>query len=85
MPACSNEYSAQPKIKYFFKKQSHFVITSKYSWNFPAKNTGVGWHFLLQRIFPTQESNPTSLASPALVGGFFTTETPGKPTKGNKA
>ena len=27
------------------------------SWNFPGKNTGVGCHFLLQGIFPTQESN----------------------------
>ena len=26
-------------------------------WNFPSKNTGVGCHFLLQGIFPTQESN----------------------------
>ena len=26
-------------------------------WNFPGKNTGVGCHFLLQGIFPTQESN----------------------------
>ena len=25
---------------------------------FPGKNTGVGCHFLLQRIFPTQRSNP---------------------------
>ena len=25
--------------------------------NFPGKNTGVGCHFLLQGIFPTQESN----------------------------
>ena len=23
-------------------------------WNFPSKNVGVGWCFLLQRIFPTQ-------------------------------
>ena len=29
-----------------------------YPWNFPGKNTGVGSHFLLQRIFPTQRSNP---------------------------
>ena len=28
------------------------------SWNFPGKNTGVGCHVLLQRIFPTQGSNP---------------------------
>ena len=27
-------------------------------WNFPGKNTGVGCHFLLHGIFPTQESNP---------------------------
>ena len=26
-------------------------------WNFPGKNTGVGCHFLLHRIFPTQGSN----------------------------
>ena len=28
------------------------------SWEFPGKGTGVGCHFLLQRIFPTQGSNP---------------------------
>ena len=27
-------------------------------WDFPDKNTGVGWDFLLQGIFPTQGSNP---------------------------
>ena len=27
----------------------------------PSKNTGVGCHFLFQRIFPTQESNPCLL------------------------
>ena len=31
------------------------------SWYFPGKNTGVGCHFLLQGIFPTQESNPCLL------------------------
>ena len=28
------------------------------SMGFSGENTGVGCHFLLQRIFPTQESNP---------------------------
>ena len=28
-----------------------------YPWDFPGKNTGVGYHFLLQGIFPTQGSN----------------------------
>ena len=27
-------------------------------WNFPGKNIGTGCHFLFQRIFPTQGSNP---------------------------
>ena len=30
-------------------------------WNFPGKNPGVGCHFLLQGIFPTQGSNPRLL------------------------
>ena len=30
-------------------------------WAFPGKNTGVGCHFLLQGIFPTQGSNPDLL------------------------
>ena len=28
------------------------------SWDSPGKNTGVGCHFLLQGIFPTQKPNP---------------------------
>ena len=30
-------------------------------WDFPGKNFGVGYHFLLQGIFPTQGSNPRLL------------------------
>ena len=33
-------------------------------WNFPGKNTEVGYRFLLQGIFPTQESNPSVLCLP---------------------
>ena len=29
-----------------------------YPWNFPVKNDGVSCHFLLQKIFQTQGSNP---------------------------
>ena len=36
-----------------------------FSWDFSGKNTGVGCHFLLQRIFPAQGWNPC-LLSPAL-------------------
>ena len=34
-----------------------------YPWDSPGNNTGVGCHFLLQGIFPTQESNPGLLHS----------------------
>ena len=32
-------------------------------WDAPGKNTGAGCHLLLQRIFPTQESNSNLLAT----------------------
>ena len=47
-------------------------------WDFPGKNTGVGGHFLLQGIVPTQGFE---LMSPALAGGLFTTEPQGKPCR----
>ena len=46
-------------------------------WDFPGKKTGVGCHFLLQRVFLSQGLNLPS--SPALAGEFFTIEPPGKP------
>ena len=42
-------------------------------WDSPGKNTGVDWHFLLQRIFLTQGSNLSLLAD-----GFFISEPPRK-------
>ena len=41
-------------------------------WDSPGKNTGVGCHFLLQGIFPTQGSNPGQANS-------VPSEPPGKP------
>ena len=49
-------------------------------WDSPSKNTGVGCHALLQGIFPTQGSN-LNLLSPALAGGFFTTESSVRPQR----
>ena len=43
----------------------------------PDKNTGVGCHFLLQGLFPTQGLNLGG--SPALAGRFFISVPPGKP------
>ena len=34
------------------------VFSDVIKWDFPGKSTGVGCYFLLQRIFPTQGSNP---------------------------
>ena len=46
---------------------------------FSQKNTGVDFHFLLQRIFLVQGSNLCFLCSLALAGRFFTTEPPRNP------
>ena len=43
---------------------------------FPGKNIGVGCHFLLQGIFPTQVSNQVS---PALQADSLPPELPEKP------
>ena len=40
-------------------------------WDSPGKNTGVSCHAFLQGIFPTQGTEPTSLTSPTLTGGFL--------------
>ena len=47
---------------------------SLFRWDFPGKKTGVSCHFLLQGIFLAQGWN-SSLMSPALAGGVFTTST----------
>ena len=44
-------------------------------WDFPGKNTGVGCHFLLQGIFPTQGSNP---GLPHCSQTLLPSEPPGK-------
>ena len=44
--------------------------------NSPGKNSGVGCHFLLQGIFPTQGLNP---GPPALQADSLPSESPGMP------
>ena len=43
-------------------------------WDFPGKNTGVGGHFLLQGIFPTQGSNPPVLLGKQILYHWSTWE-----------
>ena len=45
-------------------------------WNFPGKNTGVGFHFPPPGDIPNPGIKPVF---PALHGGFFTTGPRGKP------
>ena len=47
-------------------------------WDFPGKGTGVGCHFLLQRIFQTQGIEPGSLV---LQADALPSESPGKPVE----
>ena len=49
------------------------------TWNSPGKNTGTGGHFLLQRIFPTQGSNPPLLHLLHWQVDSLPTELSGKP------
>ena len=50
-------------------------------WDFPGKNTGVGSHALLQRIFPTLGLNSRLPLPPALQEDSLPTEPTGKPHK----
>ena len=43
-------------------------------WDLPGRNTRVSCHFLLEGNLPDPGTELTSLMSPVLAGGFFTTE-----------
>ena len=47
-------------------------------WDSPGKNTGMGYHFLLQGIFPTQGLNPSLLPLLHWQAGSLLLEPPGK-------
>ena len=49
------------------------------SMEFPRQESWSGLLFLMPGDLPGPGIKPMSLASPALVVGFFTTEPPGKP------
>ena len=50
-------------------------------WNFPGKNTGVGYLFLLQGSFPTQGSNSHLLCILLWKANFLPLVLPGKPKR----
>ena len=78
---CRKEKSERSRLVMSDSLQPHGLQPTRLlcPWNFPGKNTEVGCHSFLQGIFPTQGSDPSFLHLPALAGGFFTTESPGKP------
>ena len=51
---CALSHSA---MSYSLQPHGLWPIRIVYPWSFPGKNTGVGCHFLLQTIFPTQGLN----------------------------
>src|SRR5574337_1312024 len=54
-----NKYSNNSsKIQVTFQNSVVDLATIVCLWHFPGQNTGVGCHFLLQGIFPTQGLNP---------------------------
>ena len=56
----------KPSLYFYSEKGERSSVVSNSLWphelhsprNFPGQNTGVGRHFLLQGIFPTQGKNP---------------------------
>ena len=46
------------RILYSLLSNLKFLAPSISPWDFPSKNTGVGYHALPQGIFSTQDSNP---------------------------
>ena len=50
-----------------------------YQWDSPGNNTGVSCHALLQRIFLTQEANPSLSSLLHWQAGFLPKVLPGKP------
>ena len=68
VPVCAASFSS---VRVFATPCS--VALQAPLWNSPGKNTGVGYHYLLQGIFLTQGSNSCLLLSPALADRFFIT------------
>ena len=48
-------------IRVFVTRMDHNPPDSSSPWDYSGKNTGVGFHALLQGIFPTHGSNPSLL------------------------
>ena len=65
----------------FDSSQPHRLEPTRllYPWNSPGKNTGVGWHALLQGIFLTQGSNLYLLCLLLWQEGSSPLAPPGKP------
>ena len=73
---CDSEVKLLNRVRLFVTLRT-VAYQAPLSMGFSRQDTGVGCHALLQGIFPTRDW--TSLAFPALAGGFFTTSAIGKP------
>ena len=72
----------KPCVCYYSGSESCLVLSDSlrphrarllWPWNFPVKNTGVGFPYPSPDVLPLPGIEPTPLMSPALAGGLFTT------------
>ena len=66
-------------MSYSFTTPRTIACQAPLPMRFPRQEYMGGLPFLSWMNLPDQGIKPMSLASPALAGGFFTTESPGKP------
>ena len=63
-------------LSWLFAAPSTVAQEAPLSMGFSSKNVGVGWHFLLQGIFPTQGFNPGLLHCRQILYPWVTWEAP---------
>ena len=71
---------AQPLGRVLLSETPWTVDRQAPLWDFPGKTDGGGCHFSPPGDLPEPGIEPESPVLPALAGGFFTTELPGKPS-----
>ena len=80
---CVCEFSHFSRLRLFM---TPWTVTTRLlcSWDALGKNTGVGCHFLLRGIFPTQGSNPCPLYLLHWQAGSLPLALPGKSHSGKR-